>query len=247
LRLSAGLLLLIFLFPFHVSALEKEDLLVLPKSGLFGRLVVILPGYTPPGDPYQQRPSHFASKWPLQQWADSKKTAFLVVNVGATLYPREVVRSLERRILRICGGKKLMLIGVSTGVEGLCKLMAHSSLDIKLAVGISGTYDLFSLPPGSGEYGIHAKEWGERSEAWKAHDPSCLLSVPIRSRKIPMHLFSEEKSIYRDQMDLFLQKKPAGVRLFPHPQCGMGLGHNWDFWASSCLIRQLSVLVDEGG
>lgn len=206
-------------------------------------MVVVLAGYTPAGDPYRQLPEHFVSKWPLQKWADGNKIAFLVVNVGTSLYPQDMVDELLEKTRRLKGKKTLMLIGLSTGVEGVCKLIASSCLDVRSVVGISGTYDLFSLEKESGEYRIHAKQWGERSESWKNHDPFHILSMPKKGRAITFHLFSEDLSIYRNQMDLFVDKNPAGVRLVSHPYCGKGMGHNWDFWASPCLIDKLGDLI----
>ncbi len=222
-----------------VSYSEIEESIILPEKGNPKKWVVVLCGYTPAGDPYQQFPAHFVKNWKIKELSDKHQLAFYIINSGESFYDKKYVGILVDKIVKKTENKKVILIGVSTGVEGIIKLWTGIAKKVSCMIGISGTYDLFSLPKESGEYRIHAKVWGARDERWKEDNPADIMQRCSQRGKTCFYLFSEYHSIYYGQMKSISEKRFNCISLIPDFNVGKEMQHDWNFWKHEDLLLNI--------
>jgi hypothetical protein len=223
------------------------------------RLVVVIPGYSPKGDPYYQEPEQFVRRWNLAHLPQNNRMNFLVIGMGASMYPlAQSLKTNQASDLRFLaavissnrertGGLPVWLVGISTGVEGAVKLRAMAPKlglqGIKGIIGISGTWDFSRLDPKSGEYGLHKALFGSDKKIWAAENPLNLIKK-IDDEDLSIHIFSEKKSIFFDQMMEVKNLPRNKTRIEIHPGFGYGFQHNWDFWASPELVRYVFHVIE---
>ncbi len=131
----------------------------------------------------------------LTEYADKHHFVLVCPDMGTTIYESEYYPFTKRKWSTIPGlyfvdkvilpyvkrnysiiedRKGSGVLGYSTGGRGAV-LLAEKYGEFSAVVGLSGTYNLFTLPVGTGEYKIHRNIFGKRvqnTEAWKKDDCS---------------------------------------------------------------------------
>jgi len=136
------------------------------------------------------------------------------------------------------------LFGLSTGGRGAVLLPQHyPGLGIPRVCSMSGTFDLFSLDPKTGEYRIHAVVYGERADhpgRWRADD-SLVLVDRLRAVEVLLIHGSQDRDVPPQQsavMAAALTRLNAAVGLVLVDDGG----HDWTLW-SAHLRQCLDFLV----
>ncbi len=201
------------------------------------QIVIILGGYTPSGDPYKQMPSEFLEKWKLRDRLLWLRSDILIVNCGTSIYTIPDTKALAAYLgNKVFPGQEIVLIGVSTGVEGIIKVVPYFKNKVKKLICISGTYDLFSLDPKGREYKIHSVVLGAKPDVWKLNNPLSIMEK-MDARGFPkIYAFSEEKSVYMQQLMILKKRCPKKIALKINVEPGKSYMHNWDFWSSESLV-----------
>jgi len=235
-------------------------LIVSPASSPVRRVVVVFPGYHPEGDPYLQSLENFLERWDLSRRAEETGSVFLVCDMGDSLYlsvknglkPDDldfIEGVLGTEALRRYKGKVFVFLAVSTGVEGAIKFLSrHPRPGPAVLVALSGTYDLSLLPASSGEYLLHRRVFGDSPEIWKRESPvealrSAAIAASSRHGALTVHVFSEEKSIFRAQLVRLSKFTCPGLTIVSYPEFGRGLGHGWGFWAEKGLADKVFSII----
>lgn len=239
-------------YEFQVNDNKKRMAVVNGNEKEPVRTVWVLHGYKPKGDPYLQSPFIIIKKWGLEKTALKNKWIVFLPDMGASLYARSgrtrnSVSDMDwlQNAFSEFGGKyreqniPLILIGISTGVEGAVKLSALMQQPAPV-IALSGTFDLFSLPADSGEYRIHRKAFGVKPSAWTNENPMTVLSD---GRHYSVSLFCEERSLFYDQAVLLGSAglKNVEIRNFLH--LGKDRRHNWDFWGDTNVVKAVMGII----
>lgn len=225
-------------------------------------ILLVLPGYTPPGDPYLQAPQQVIHRMQLMSWAARLKALVVVPQMNQSIYERQLyptqqvhwasggtipsLQWLAEFVIpyvrqRFVNGRSLPVVamGISTGAQGALKLgMFYPGL-LTGAIGLSGTYDIVHLPTQDGEYPLHQAILGARSRyitQWQQED---ILSQRAKLQ-FPLAVYSETNSSLTPQTRLLLTQVTQATgtaSLIP------GSAHNWDFWGHQVLqdeiVRQI--------
>lgn len=127
------------------------------------------------------------------------------------------------------------ILGYSTGGRGAVVALEHGA-DFGFCASLSGTYDLTTLAPGTGEYKIHAVVYGERAkfpERWCAEsslDPAASGTL-LASEVFVAHGTGDRVVDVRQAGEMVARLKAFAVKgcvdLVP------GAGHDWAFWNSA--------------
>lgn len=238
-------------FEYRVGPDKKKVVVVNGSQKNPARTVWIFHGYKPKGDPYRQSPFVFIRNWGLEKIATKNKWIFFLPDMGTSLYARTSSGSalpdmdwLHNAFSEMNGpygksGVPVIFIGVSTGVEGAVKLSAMMQPTVPV-IALSGTFDLFSVPPGSGEYKLHRKAFGAKASVWSNENP---LNAMSDGRRYTIYLFCEERSIYYDQALLLGSSGIRNIEVKNHLGLGKGFGHNWDFWGDPAVVKAVFGII----
>lgn len=227
-------------------------------------ILLVLPGYTPPGDPYLQAPQQVIHRMQLMSWAARLKALVVVPQMNQSIYERHMyptqqvhwatggtipsLQWLAEFVIpyvrqRFVNGHSLPVVamGISTGAQGALKLgMFYPGL-LAGAIGLSGTYDIVHLPTHDGEYPLHQAILGARTRhltQWQQED------ILSQKAKLQFHVavYSEAHSSLTAQTRLLLNQVSQATgtaSLIP------GSTHNWEFWGHQVVqdevIRQIQV------
>ena len=129
------------------------------SGGKAPRMVWILHGYKPAGDPYMQDPDIIIRKWDLAGISLRLNAVFFLPDMGTTVYPMSDIEDIYQVFLyykELTAPEGVVLTGISTGSEGAVKFASLCGSDAGL-VCISGTFDLAGLDPSTGEFRIHKR------------------------------------------------------------------------------------------
>lgn len=216
------------------------------------RVVWVLHGYKPKGDPYKQSPFVIIKKWELEKAAVRNKWVFILPDMGPTVYSRKPLSKnslsdidwLHNAFSELgekygSNGAPVFLIGISTGVEGAVKLSALSQPTVPV-IALSGTFDLFSVPEKSGEYKLHRKAFGPRASVWTNENPMQLFTD---GRRYTIYLFCEERSLFYDQALLLGSSGMKNVEVRNYLRLGKDRGHNWDFWGDPAVVKTVFGII----
>jgi len=207
--------------------------------------------------------NHEASRWSglgLGPLADRHGLVVVAPEMGTSLYERafypetvqawgpapgacwigEVVLPWARRTLAVDGARgRTAVLGYSAGGRGAL-LVAARRPDFAFAASLSGTYDLFALDEGSGEYLIHERAFGPRgafAERWRGEELP--LGAPaLASTTLWLAHGAADPVVPADQLE---RVRPALRRTHPHLAATRvaGAGHTDAFWRA-----QLPALVE---
>ncbi|MGL4370397.1 MAG: hypothetical protein ACRCUT_12120, partial [Spirochaetota bacterium] len=174
------------------------------------KIIWIFPGYKPKGDPYSQSPRVFIEKWKMVQLCKENNFICIVPDMGTSVYPvtgmEDEYRISDMRWLKEAyqyfvfapfKARPVVIAGVSTGVEGAVKFSSEIQ-NVESVVGVSGTYNFFSIPRESGEYQLHQRVFGDDPKIWRNENPVEILRRSVRTR---LYLFCESQSMYSAQAD----------------------------------------------
>jgi hypothetical protein len=219
-------------------------------------VVWVLPGYSPPGDPYRQQPAEVARRWNLPGLA-AETGALFVLPSPDHLLPRLAAgpggdriwfRSLRGEISRRHPGLPEEGVGISSGAESLLAWALAEGGFGRLLL-LSGTYDYGLLDPAGGEHRIHRRSFGEDPAAWRGEEPVTIIRSlgADAARTTPaLWVAAEERSACQGQAGRLLEVAAAGgLRVRDLRPLGRGLGHDWGFWASPA-VRLLLARVAGG-
>lgn len=223
------------------------------------KFIWIFHGYKPAGDPYDQSPKNFIVRWGIPAICSRNNYVCVSVDMGTSLYPvydfsnqshisdlRFLQEIYNELIFNKFKNAPVVIIGVSTGVEGSIKFVSViDNLTVESLVALSGTYDLASpsLSVESGEYRIHERSFSDNSSWLLSENP-----VTILTRKAPrmnLYLFCEEYSIYRTQTNELLEKNISTINIENNLFLGNGFSHNWKFWGSRSVILKLKEIIEK--
>jgi hypothetical protein len=216
------------------------------------KFVWLFPGFKPEGDPYRQAPSYFINNWGLSEFCKKNNFVCIIPDMGASMYPLNEYKNSEKVsdmfflkelyneiIFNRHKDAPLVIIGVSTGVEGAVKFSTLVS-NVESIIGISGTYDYYSIPKASGEYRIHEYALGKDSTLWRGENPVEILRKSVR---LKLYLFCESNSIYFSQARMIANEKMSNIDIVNHLDIGKGYSHNWDFWGNDRIVRSLYLIM----
>lgn len=223
------------------------------------KILWLFHGFKPEGDPYAQSPMEFIARWDLVRLCKKEGYMLIAPDMGATMYPlvgsedngkisdmRWLKEAYKGLVFKKHRDVNVVLIGVSTGVEGAVKfssmiLNVGSSADSIIA--FSGTYDFFSLEESTGEYRIHKYAFGDKREnlnVWRKENPMESLKKLGRTK---LYLFCESNSIYRKQAEDLSAQRLANIELVDMLDYGKGYSHSWTFWGSQKVVKALNEIL----
>jgi hypothetical protein len=216
------------------------------------KFIWLFHGYKPAGDPYRQSPEIFIQKWNLVQVCRKNNYVCIVPDMGTSMYVLSDLNNSEKvsdmrflkelyneAIFKLYKDAPLIVIGVSTGVEGAVKFSSIVQ-NVESIVGLSGTYDFFSLNRESGEYRIHERVFGTDQSLWRNENP---LDILKRSARTRLYVLCESQSIYYPQAKMLLDDKMSNVEAVNVLDLGKGYSHSWGFWGSSKVIRKVQEIL----
>jgi hypothetical protein len=212
-------------------------------------LLWIFHGYKPDGDPYKQSSEIFIKNMGLKELSSWYNALIVIVDSGTSLYSYytdnglpelQIYCALYDKFAKQYGVLPVILAGISSGAEGTVKFAPFVN-NLKSLICISGTYNFDSLPKDSGEYNIHLKGYGSKTE-WEYEQPVRIFPV-LKCRII---LLSEENSIYRSQaIETARTLKMKNIEFIE--DIGKGKSHDWDFWGSAEVKKMLNREVQAAG
>jgi membrane protease YdiL (CAAX protease family) len=138
------------------------------------------------------------------------------------------------------------LFGLSTGGRGAVLVpQHHPELGIQRVCAMSGTFDLFALQPGTGEYGIHANVYGHRADhpdRWRADDSLGLVERLRPVSVLLIHGSKDEAVLPRQSRVLAQRMTELGAAVSLHEIAGAG--HDWALWraqTAGCIAHLLKT------
>jgi S-formylglutathione hydrolase FrmB len=139
--------------------------------------------------------------------------------------------------------KHTAILGYSTGGRGAV-LVAQHYPEFQLVAGLSGTYDLTLLRPGTGEHRIHEVVYGPLA----AHRDRWLLDNPVSSTLLP-RLKPSTVYLGHGQQDLVVPSSQttalvtalATVGVSPELRLDPRAAHDWTYWKAE-LVRVFALL-----
>jgi len=177
-------------------------------------------------------------------------------DMGATLYPLtgfdDTGKITDIRWLKEAYGTlvfekhkrvSLVLIGVSTGVEGAIKfssVVSNFGASADSIVSFSGTFDFFGLDQNTGEYRIHKYIFKDDMNVWRKENPMESLKRLSRTK---LYLFCEVNSIYRKQAEELRDQRLANIEIVDMLNLGKGFSHSWGFWGNSGVVKALHEIL----
>ena len=220
------------------------------------KFIWIFPGYKPAGDPYAQSPRIFIENWKMIQLCIKNGYVCIVPDMGTSMYEMAgmmdehtvtdmhwLKEAYKHYIFNDFRNAPVIIAGVSTGAEGAVKFSSVIQ-NVESIIGMSGTYDFFSLPQSSGEYKIHQRVFGDNAGVWRDENPVEILK---RSVRMKFYLFCESKSMYFSQAQLLKSQRIANIDVVDYLALGKGKSHNWDFWGSAPVIKTLHEIFLKKG
>jgi hypothetical protein len=212
-------------------------------------LLWIFHGYKPEGDPYKQSPEIFIKNLGLKDLSSWFNALVIIVDSGASLYSYspesgmpelQIYNAIYDKLAKQYGSMPVILAGISSGAEGAVKF-APLINNLRSLICISGTYNFDSLAADSGEYKMHIKEYGSKSE-WEYEQPVRILPL----LKCNIILLSEENSIYRAQTKE--ASRIRGIKKIEFIESiGKGKSHDWNFWGSEEVKKIINREVQGAG
>jgi hypothetical protein len=216
------------------------------------KFIWLFHGYKPEGDPYQQSPEIFIQKWNLVQICRKNKYVCIIPDMGTSMYVLSDLNNSEKvsdmrflkelyndSIFKLYKDAPLIVIGVSTGVEGAVKFSSIVQ-NVESIVGLSGTYDFFTLNKDSGEYRIHERVFGKDQSLWRNENP---LDILKRSALTRLYVFCESQSIYYSQAKALLEDKMSNVEAVNVLDLGKGYTHGWGFWGNNKVVKKIQDIL----
>lgn len=142
-----------------------------------------------------------------------------------------VLPALRARLAVDPTRSRTAIIGYSTGGRGAL-LVATRYSEFKFAASLSGTYDLFTLDPTTGEYRIHEKVFGSRSafpDRWRIDDISDDDVARLKDVALYLAHGARDDVVPASQLEDFAERMrthnvEAETRIDEHG------GHGWQFW-----------------
>jgi enterochelin esterase-like enzyme len=242
----------------HGAYQSKGQLhLYLPKGYRAGGshpLVIALHGWNSPVSDWEKLGN-------IQVHAERLGAVVAVPDMGRTVYETDYfresrLRNLTRRTPRVPGTpwiggvvlpylrrclavsrdrSRTAIIGYSTGGRGAV-LVAQHYPEFGLVAGFSGTYDLETLRPGTGEYRIHANLYGEmrphHRKRWLS-EQSILpaLVEKLRGARVMLAHGQQDPVVSFTQTTVMVTAmKTAGLVPAPVARIVPDAGHDWAFW-----------------
>jgi hypothetical protein len=234
------------------GSFSRKTFIVNGKAVNPKKFIWLFHGFKPDNDPYLQDPSIFINNWTLADFCRKNNFVCIAPDMGSSMYPLSQYKNSEKVsemfflkelyneiIFNKHKDAPLVIIGVSTGVEGAVKFSTLVS-NVESIIGISGTYDYYSIPKTSGEYRIHEFALGKDSAAWRDENPVEILK---RSVRLKLYLFCESNSIYYSQAQALAGQKMSNIDIVNHLDLGKGFSHNWDFWGSGRVVRSILEIM----
>ena len=206
------------------------------------RMVWILHGYKPAGDPYMQDPDIIIRKWGLPGISRRLHAVFFLPDMGTTVYPMSDIEDIYQIFLyykELIAPEGVILTGISTGSEGAVKFASLCGSKVCL-VCISGTFDLAGLNQSAGEFRIHEKVF-KTPQDWKNENP---LEILRNMKGNKVYVFSEENSIFHGQAVNLIKTGLTNIDIIDRTALGKGFSHNWDFWKSPALYSNLLLIFN---
>ena len=223
------------------------------------KILWLFHGFKPEGDPYAQSPMEFILRWDLVRFCKKNDYMLIAPDMGATLYPmdgfEDAGKISDMRWLKEAFGSLVfekhkrtgvVLIGVSTGVEGSIKfasVISNFGVSADSIVAFSGTYDFFTIDQGTGEYRIHKYLFGEMKDnlnVWRSENPMESLKRLSRTR---LYLYCESNSIYRKQAEDLRDQRLANIEIADMLNLGKGFSHSWTFWGNPAVVKSLHSIL----
>ena len=228
-----------------------NDNLTAPKKILW-----LFHGFKPEGDPYAQSPMEFIKRWELVQLCRKNGYMLIAPDMGATLYPVTGfedtgkitdIRWLKEAYGTLVFGKykgvSVVLIGVSTGVEGAIKfssVVSNFGASADSIISFSGTFDFFTLDQNTGEYRIHKYVFKDDLNVWRKENPMESLKRLSRTK---LYLFCEANSMYRKQAEDLRDQRFANIEIVDMLNLGKGFSHSWGFWGNRAVVKALHEIL----
>lgn len=216
------------------------------------KVVWLFHGFKPDGDPYNQSPREFIERWNLVQLCRKNGYMCIAPDMGASMYPlkekdadkisdmRWLNEAYKELVFKKHKDLPVIVIGVSTGVEGAIKFSSIDQINIESVVAMSGTYDFFMLQENSGEYRIHQYVFGNSKNVWLAENPVEILKRLVRTK---LYLFCESGSIYRKQAEMLRDQRFSNIDVVDKLALGNGYSHSWAFWGSAPVVKALHEIL----
>ena len=238
-----------------VKVLGSEN----PISGK-GRLLIYLPLNYKPGKEYPlvvalHGWNHLPEQWKemstIASFADLYSYVIVCPDMGTSVYETRFFPETKKAWNNVPGTpwllqvvlpflkehyptNKISILGYSTGGRGAVMAVMHGG-PFQNCASLSGTFDLATLKPKTGEYRIHAQVYGDRSKfSARWVQESCNRAELITMvRNCTFYLGHGEKDSVVDSgqthaMGLSLTQSQVTNILFISPNAG----HDWPFWNS---------------
>ena|ERR1051325_1956445 len=218
---------------------------------------------------WNQSPEMVRDKADLTRWADLYALVIAVPAMSTTIYESSLYPESKRTWSTVPGARWVgevilpymranyavsndrahtAVIGYSTGGRGAL-LLAETYPEFDFAGSISGTFDLMRLPPGDGEYKIHAGVYGPRNKFQKRWELDNVISEARLAKLAGTRLFiahgAKDTVVLPDQLvalrDAVHDRSAIKAEFALSPDGG----HTWSYWNEQweAMFRALATAL----